>query len=391
MSLARSLNQFLVNPLVRALHSVAGLDAARAALVEKWPMNGSLVGSEGTPITFTRASKDNYPTVLGGFLMQAINAPSYGAGLALNGSLTNICTNNNLAVDAALTNITDGANVTSSRVVGGALNAGTDVYVVESTASAASGNSVQIGGTAATATSHSAKLVFKVTAGAGGWLHIGTTPTNGIRLDSTEFVVIDLNDYTATIGDNLYVTPDNGATIQWLGNCFYNLAFATPHIVETLGATGTLAQVDAQLSTTGFPVNGCSYYLELPKGVRDNGTNQVLIDSFADASNYFRVNYSLANGLRVIKRVGGTNYILSVPLVADGTPFSLIITQDSTSGIELTLSNGLTDSDPDTQDIQLDSVLVLGRRDDYAQPLYSEEAQLKVFNEVVTLEAAKWT
>ena len=84
MSLIQPLLKGLAQPL---LIPTTGLPAdywdAVAALGEKWSLNGSLIGSNGTPVTFTRGSQKIYQDSQGKWRSYAVDTPAYGVGLSL--------------------------------------------------------------------------------------------------------------------------------------------------------------------------------------------------------------------------------------------------------------------------------------------------------------------
>lgn len=158
-----------------------------------------------------------------------------------------------------------------------------------------------------------------------------------------------------------------------------------PIPTKTLETTGTAITTPQNV----FPVNDCSYFFYLPRGIVDSGS-QYLWDSTIDSNNYFRgVFITGANEIRILTRNGGAAAVaLNLSYTPDGTPVYGVFNASSTSGKTAQLSNGSTDSDVDTADLVFDTTVQLSAFNNLASPLEGEQAQFGVFNEIVALNGA---
>jgi len=373
-------------------------DAAKAALGEKWPLQTNLNGTNGTPVILTRASQEINQDVYGKWRAYTDDVPAFGVGLSLEGESTNKCTNFNFAPDAALTNVTGTALGVTSRVLDAEglsaagfqpliddLVSNSYVYHIDNTGGGAR-VSLNIGGVSGNTNQH----VLSAFTRGNGSIHYATQYGS----DKTVFSSLSYDRvvHTPAVGSSqpLVISVEAGEECWFFGNQLEESQIVTsPIAVE--GSSATRALDDAQVSTTGFPVNDCAYYIELPRGITDNGATQIILASYVDASNFTRIYYLNTSGNIVVqKRVGGVNIFLTASYSGDGTPFSALFTQDSVSGLTLDLSTGISATpNADTADIAIGSIIQLGATTFLVNPLFSEEAIFKYFNTSdITLEAA---
>ena len=401
MSLVKSLTRPLIAPLLLPLTGLTqDIIDAIAALGEKWPLSGSLIGSKGTEITLTRASQKIYQDARGQWRAYTDDVPAFGVGLSLEGASTNKCTNFNFAPDAALTNITLGTNVNGSRVIPTELPSGfqplvdaavSNGYVVEADNTDVSTRAVIIAGSTGNTNAHSATVWVRVTSGTGGTFGGTGGTVDSVAFTNTDWQKIDLENFTpGSTGTALLFNIDAGTTIEFIGNQLEESQIVTsPIAVE--GSSATRALDDAQVSTTGFPVNDCAYYIELPRGITDNGASQMIFTSYVDTNNFTRIFYVPSSGIRFQKRIAGSNNQFTLTYAGDGSPINLLAINDSTAGWSAELSNGQTGSDVNTGDLPLGSTIQLGATTFLVNPLFSEEASFKYLNTSnITLEAAKY-
>jgi len=411
MSLIQPLLKGLTQPL---LIPTTGLPAdywdAVAALGEKWGLNGSLLGSNGTPVTFTRASQKIYQDSQGKWRSYAVDTPAYGVGLSLEGSITNKCTNFNFAPDAGLTSVSDNANCTTARVLIDdvpepyqsqirAAFPDTNIapwngYVFCSAGAASGTATATISGATGNTNTHVGS-VFAVRAGGdnSALLRVTAQASENVEImGDSSFQRWVLPAFTPSDGARTIQVrvPNNGA-VYWFGNQLEESQIETSPIATT-GGSATRALDDAQVSTAGMPVQDCAYYIELPRGVRDNGLDRYIFESRVDADNTFRLFYQSSNArFRAWKENAAVTVIANADYVADGSPVAILIKNSSVDGFSIELSNGEQDSKTNTDDIVLNSIVQFGADDSGSMlnPLFAEEANFKYFNTSdITLEAA---
>ena len=180
-----------------------------------------------------------------------------GASTSVEGASTNKCTNYNFAPDAALTNVTDGTNLTTTRVTddaelrlagfGDLIDSGVmNGYVFKTVSTDGSTNRrVIVSGTVANTNKHSLNVFARSVSGSVA-LFLGST---SVATSSTAIGYEKLvgEDITPTANGNtvqVWVSPLN--TVYWFGNQLEESTTVSSPIV-TAGATGTRALDDAQL------------------------------------------------------------------------------------------------------------------------------------------------
>lgn len=400
----------LVTPLVKPLtdsevkplvNNDAAIYAARAALVEKWPFKNSLIGKNGTAATFTRASAEIYENVFGQYQKYATDAAAYGVGITQHPAITNKCTNYNLN-PTDLTNVTTSGSgafsvadmssfLSATKFANLLSNADINGNMIKLDNTGAGGvSTISFNGAAANTNTHSLKVFVYVQSGAATVKRSSTTTGQVALTASSALQEVVIEGFTASAADVIDVVAADNAIIYAFANMLTETTTAPKQLIECSGASGNVAQTDTQLPTTGFPVNDCSYFFYLPKGIVDNSANQVIFDSFVDANNYTRAFFESATGLIAIRKaISGVTYDAKATYTADGTPVYGLIVNDSVNGMTIFLSNGNTATNSNTGDFPIASTSQLSSRNTLAVPLEGEQAQFGVFNEIVTLEGAR--
>jgi len=149
-----------------------------------------------------------------------------------------------------------------------------------------------------------------------------------------------------------------------------------PKYLETTGSAITTPQ-------NAFQINDGSYLIFLPQGIVDSGANQGLLESFVDANNYIRVIYT-GTAIVVNMVVSGALTQLVAGYTSGSGALALMITNHSVNGKVLMLSSGLSDTDPNTDDFQLNSIMQIGNRESLGLPASIQAANLARFDEVIT-------
>lgn len=404
-----SLNQPLAKPLSLPLAKpLTGLGQdyfdAVAALGECWPLDSTLQGSEGTPITLTRASAAIYEDVLGKYQKFATNTPALSGGwLDVSGQIQNKCTNYNLN-PADLTNVTtsgsgsfsaaDKSTFLSTTKFSNLLsNSDINGKMIQCDNTGAGGTStISFNGAAGNTNTHSIKVFVYVESGTATVKRSTTTAGKVALTASSALQEVVIEGFTAAAGDVIEVVVADDAIVSAFANMLTETSTAPKSLIECAGAAGTQALDDVQVSTTGWPVNDCAYYIELPKGIVDNGVNQYLFDSTVDASNWFRILFiSGANLIRLSLRNTAVTVNLDVSYTADGTPIDLLLTADSTSGKSVYCSNGEIDTDASTVNLVFDTTCQIAAFNNLTLNLFAPVKMLKRFNSSdITLEGAEY-
>jgi len=383
--------------------NLVDIAAAKAALGEKWQFQGDLNGTNGTPVIFTRASEANYPNVLGKYINYPDDAPAYGVGLLTEGAGTSKNTGLNDGSTAASITKPAGDGLDASVATFSAAEAdGIDLSEVQhliddddiaglillDATAATIDTQYAFQGSVGNTNPHTFSILSavvnggSVTMGLAAGL-IGSVSITGSKL--TRFYSANVTPAGAGNGQRITVPVGEKCYVV-----IWNLCESEILQSPIIGAAGSRALVDSQVSTAGMPVNDCAYYIEMPRGIRDNGLDQFIFDSVIDANNRFRVLFDFSVGsIRVQKRSAAASYNLDLAYTADGSPVQMIIKNDSTGGFSAELSNGSTATDANTGDLQLNSVINFGTNSSQGNPLFSEIANFKYFNTSdITLEAA---
>lgn len=412
----------MIRPMVlgmvdRMIKPMTGLPAdqpdADAALGECFPLTGTLNGTNGTTVSLTRATPKIYQNNYGQYIEAAIDeqaAPALGGGTLLQGEVENKQENFNIAPDSSLTNLNDNANCTTTRVhiddveepyqsqirklFPNIESAPWNGYIFKSEGAASGTPTCTITGAVGNTNVHTGQI-FAVRVGGTSVPAYRVTAQAGDNVPITEDGFQELS-FSFTPNDaarTLQVRTTNDGYVYWLANGLYERETAPYSIVEVQGAAATQAVDDCSVSTTGMPVNDCAYYIELPRGIRDNGANQVIWESQVDTSNWFRLIYvDSAGELRAQRQIGGLFRNASIALPDDGTPTDVLITMSSVDGMDIALSIGGTSTPAtETADIPLSSTMQLGAVESLSIPLFGEIANFKYFNTSdITLKAAKY-
>ena len=404
MSLIQPLLKGLAQPL---LIPTTGLPAdywdAVAALGEKWSLNGSLIGSNGTPVTFTRASQKIYQDSQGKWRSYAVDTPAYGVGLSLEGQSSTKTTGLNDGSTASGVTRSSGDGEDALAVsIATAKSEGVDfsdiqplvdssdlLGVVELDCSSATINTAyDLDGAVGNTNPFTISIFGAVTNGLSAnfglsSLLIGSTPVSGLHFSRF---------YSANISASL--ASDESRIVVPAG-CKAYIALWNTNEEEILtspikGAAATRALDDAQISTTGMPVQDCAYYIELPRGIRDVGFNPYVLDSYIDANNFTRLIHAEGASEMVFrKRVAGVQY--DARIAYSGGPAAFLLANDSLGGVSITSSEGEADTNTNTLDFQLGATWQFGSSNDGANtnPIFDEEAKFKYFyTSDISLEAA---
>lgn len=302
MSLVKSLQRPLVSPLINPLTGVTPeIQAAREALVYKWPFNGSLTGSPGSAAVFTRASSKVFLDNRGKYQSYGVNEAAYGSGISLEDDSTNRCTNFNFA-PTDLTGVTDGAAVTTTVVNNSNFFAGTEFSdlvdagfmngfayktVNDGTATNALAAQADISGTTGNTDPVSITVYVRSENGEKVALYLdGTTErASVIASDPNKVYKLSVDGVVPTGGGNrLRVWTSDNDTVRWFGNQLERMPFATSPI-KVEGSTATRAADNLSVSTTGFPTTVSIYIRLMSDGLTggdlylwESGTNAVWFD-----------------------------------------------------------------------------------------------------------------
>lgn len=393
MTLSAPLKKYLRNSLIKPLGGYPeGYWDARANLGEVWKLSPSgLSGSEGTAITYTRASTKLYQDALGYWRSYTTNQAAFRAGLSVEGASTNKCTNYNFAPDAGLTGITQDATVTTTRVhidtvpepyKSQILNqfqylSDWNDYVYKSVNSTGAAN-LNAAGACGNTNAHSISC-----------FGVSVSGNTNIRLSGQATLVpfgsvfgrVKSENLTPSIISRIFqIRFTDADTIYWLGNQLEESQIATSPIV-TSGTTGTRAADSSTVSTTGWAVNDTTIYIECPKGIVETGAIQYLWASQVDGANWTVLFYDSGN-LIFQRRIAGVAYNATVPYTADGTPFTVACTNHSTNGSDIHISTGATSTPNATAgNMPLAATARLGAFPTGTFPMYGE---LKYFAPDIT-------
>lgn len=398
MTLSAPLKKYLRNSLIKPLGGYPeGYWDARANLGEVWKLSPSgLSGSEGTAITYTRASTKLYPDALGYLRAYTTDQAAFRAGLSVEGASTNQVTIYNWSPDASLTNVTDSANMTTSRVLiadvpspykeqiqarlslltAGGTNNG---YIFKHVASGGAGTAT-FAATLANTNDHTYSVFAVVdSASATNALQTNTQTSEKVALPTTFGRVDYTFTPTLTTSREPQIALDDGDTAYSIGVQAEEGGLSSP--IVTSGTTGTRAADSATVSTTGWAVNNTTIYIECPKGIVETGAIQYLWASQVDGANWTVLFYNSGN-LIFQRRIAGVAYNATVPYTADGTPFTVACTNHSTNGSDIHISTGATSTPNATAgDMPLAATARLGAFPTGTFPMFGE---LKYFAPDIT-------
>lgn len=201
-----------------------------------------------------------------------------------------------------------------------------------------------------------------------------TTDLIGTAGTAMAFTRASTQAYTDIYGENLTAAVNDPAL--------------TGAAILLQGAHDAEALTNLSVSTVGMPTNDCAYYFET--AISSDSSSEVILDSQVDSNNFLRVFCLIGSAnIRFYKKVAGVNYLVDAPYVRDGTPVSVLITQDSTTGMVITLSNGSTASNADTKSFTLGANMQLGNIQTLGNPTTAPLANFKYFTSSdITLEEA---
>lgn len=379
-----------------------------ANLGEVWPMDSTLQGSNGTPITLTRAStKILQRYVDNAYISKAVDeAGLTGASTLVEGASTNKCINYNFAPDAALTGITQDATVTTTRVhidtvpepyKSQILNqfqylSDWNDYVYKSVNSTGAAN-LNAAGACGNTNAHSISC-----------FGVSVSGNTNIRLSGQATLVpfgsvfgrVKSENLTPSIISRIFqIRFTDADTIYWLGNQLEESQIATSPIV-TSGASGTRAADSATVSTTGFPTQNMAILMYFPRGIKDNGTNQWLFDSRTDAANRTDIICLSTGAIRFRKEVAGVVALRDANYTF-GEPVWVLCRQTDNQGMRIDMSNG-EDSGylADTTALTYDTTARIGAQFSGASPLFAEVGYLAHISgtaaeiEAINIDDAIW-
>ena len=382
-----------------------GKSAADKALIANYPLGGDLVDTVGGQTgTLLRASGKNIQKFASD-LYRHFNdnlAAFTGKAINLEGTGTNKCTNYNLAPDAGLTNITDGTNLTTTRVTdetelraagfGDLIDSGVmpSSYVFKTVSvDASSERNVVISGLTGNTNPHSARIFARSDTGLAIQLFVGVAV--GGSLGTPQYKEIKADGFTPTAGTNdlrIRISPLD--TVYWFGNQLEESS-EVESLIETQGTSGT-RDLDNLKLELGIPVNDFSIYGNI-KGWSQVGAmvSQAVLQNKESSSNQWQLRNS-ATGSQTIgfyQTIGGS--IKNVFADTGGEDFDFLIKKSSTDGVTL-----ITDFDSDnnptmTGDVALPQLLTqVGNSDSLANPSNLELSNLRSFNGTdITLEEAR--
>ncbi len=401
-------NGGMFKPMIRPANGFPpGYEEAAEALLACWSFNKTLEGEgpSATTANFTRASESNYPNTLGNYINALNDVPQYGIGLKLEGASTTKTTGLNDGSTAGNVNRASGDGALPAVVSLSAAEAegvdlsqiqdqitkGKIVGIVELDCEGATGNTrYTFNGSTGNTNQHTISVFGAVTNGLsanfglGGGL-VGSIPVSGLtlaRFGSTDITPVGAGNLM------LLQVPQGCKAYAVLWNLEESEILTSPII----GAAATRALEDCSVSTAGFPTNDCSFYFNLPRGIRNNGSNQTVIETRIDGNNRFIVQYAPGSGAISVQKVnGGAFQAADIAYAGDGSPIAGIANFRASTGFTVKGSNGSTDSNANNAALNIGATMQFGATNNLlTNPMFAEIAGFAVFNSPdISLEAAQ--
>lgn len=326
MSLVKSLTNNLSKGLVSNLNGRA-LSPADASLIANYPLSSNLTDNVGGQTgAILRASGKNIPNQFNKYLHFNDDLGAFtGKAINLEGTGTNKCTNYNLAPDAGLTNITDGTNVTTTRVTdetelraagfGALIDDGTmpSGYVFKSVNPDVTARGVRANGITTNTNNHSLQVFARLDGSGSADLRFTGQASPATSFSNTGYSKVILRDATPSNSTReLQILIPASSTVYWFGNQLEESSEVTS-LIETQGATGTRDYDVLTVPTTDFILNDGWYYGELIFQGSTSAAN-TLFSSETGSNNRVRVIINTSLDFIFQKRLAGVNYNATLAL-----------------------------------------------------------------------------